>query len=127
MAVSAVFDLALPEPGQYDIKLWWAGSADSICSTWAETMTATIITATTSPTVLDGDEGVTTTTVLATRTFNLREAGGDEWLLFAKGVQLHGDHESRSGEAFIRFTGISQSRLACTHVCCVLLMNSLPQ
>ena len=102
-AVSAVFDLAVPEPGQYDVKLWWPGSAAPTRSTWAAAMRATlVVTDAAGPTpppagaVPDGGEGGATrptstaksTAVLAVRSFDLREAGGDEWLLVAQGVQL---------------------------------------
>ena len=40
-AASALFDLAIPEPGVYDLKLWWPDSDPEIRCSWSNSMTVT--------------------------------------------------------------------------------------
>jgi hypothetical protein len=87
-AATAVFDLAIPEPGSYDLKLWWPDSEPEIRSSWSSSMAITVLSSV-------GDDAGTSESVapLASKLINLGTVGGDEWVTVASGVQL--DHGAR--------------------------------
>ena len=99
-AVSAVFTLAVPEAGLYNIKLWWPGSDPAIRAAWAETMLVTIVpsaprSGAPRSALSSAAPPPRSPAGPATSSLDLRSLGGDEWVVVASSVELESGSKLR--------------------------------
>ena len=79
---AATFELGVPEPGVYNVSLWWADAVPAR-SSWSTGMTVAIVGGGS-----DSRQQSRAEHAAAVRTINLTTEGGDVWLLVAPSVHL---------------------------------------